>query len=681
MAGDDFLSCVERELAGNGRAWFQLSAATYEGVDEYAQYLDREYGFSIVDLCNLLSGRDDTLLLLDDVPVKVLASGKTGVEEVVSLAQTILDYCPKLKVVVRTTTSVGRCPLVPVVLKSMDEADFNQYILTHPDAYLIAASGMRVEDLFRLSQGEPDSIKRTLSQLRFSRAEDVTFEDSDGAVALAKAISDDSPESLRSIIFDLKASQDRAYSMLECLTVFPNGEDIRNIRNFDPDLPFFPKVAERLMALGLIETVRFSVFQSEHEALPKVLVAKRSVQDHVKGMLAKEELESATHKAISLYFGRDWMLGKFRLNSEFNLDKSNESSFAIQNASVLIRRVVNDALLSQDPRSIQNSLAILNFYTSRLDDNCHYRNICDACHSLMVKLKPFISSPPIQDIIFKYGKSLRMLGEQRHAVSVLNDLLLAEHVEKFFKSRVLIELAFCHEELGEVPEAIAAAKHVLALKDKKSSYYHAKTIIIGLGEEQNRLAKLRALEKRCRNKRYFVAANNIAMQLLSELESVPRRKELYRDIAMRAKGDSDSFNFIKATIRYAALAVQQGESLQGKEVLNLILSYHYVCSQRMKSLFNQAHECLWAEFERLDQSANLVTLFKQSSLLFRLSVDIAREKRYLQRLIDNPRIPLQVVLAVANEVDRIYVVNRMLRLGLASLKGAEGGAYPRLLNA
>ncbi|MEE4573202.1 metallophosphoesterase [Pseudomonas alliivorans] len=681
MAGDDFLSCVDADLGPSKRTWFRLSMFGYSGQNEFAQNLDREFGFSIVDLCNLLAKKDDAVLLLDDAPINTLADGKTALEEIVNLSQTIIEFCHGLKIVIRTTSRQVHCALEPVVLQAMDEADFNQYLLAHPEGGLVSASGMRPEDLYKLTNGEPAAVHRTLSKLRFSRVEDITFEDSRAASIAARSNVSDAPETLKLLISGLReTNNDRIYSLLQCLTILPNGEEIDNIRNFDPDMPFFPKMAEQLFDLGLIETIQFSVFKNESEPLPKVLVAKRSVQEHIWGVWTKDELEAVSNKAVSLYFGRNWMLGRFRLNSEFKLDKVNQTSYSMQNAATLLRRMVNDALLSGDGRSVQNSVALLNYYTAKLDGACQYRAVCDTCHNLIPKLIKHGYSPAIQDIVYKYAKSLRMLGDRQPALDILKELLDRGALEKSFKARVLIDVAYCLDSMNDSVGALAAAKEVLALKDKQAAYYHARTIIVSNGPELNRLAKLRALEKRCRNKKYFTAANNIAVQVISEFETDAGRKDLYRAIASRARADNDTFNFIKSTVHYARLAIQQGDKLQNKEIYSLIVSYHYLCSQRMTHLFKQAHECLWSEFERLGESLNLVILFKQSSLLFRLNADEVSERKYLRRFIVGSGNSFQSILNAIPESDRIYIVNRMLRLGLATIKNATPESRLKLLS-
>lgn len=681
MSGDDFLTCVDTELGSAKRTWFKLSVLNYNGQDDFAQHLDRELGYSIVDLCNLLAKKDDAVLILDDVPNKSLATGKTALEELVNLSHTIVEFCHNLKIVIRTTARQPECELEPVVLEPMDEADFNQYVLAHPEGGLVSASGMRPEDLFALTNGEPSAVKRILSKLKFSRVEDITFEDSSAASIAAKSSANDAPETLKLLISALQQSNtDRVYSLLQCLTIFPNGEEIENIRNFDPDMPFFPKMAEQLFALGLIETVRFSIFANEKAPLPKVLVAKRSVQEHIWGLWTEEEIDAVTNKAVSLYFGRDWLQGRFRLNSEFKLDKVNQSSYSIQNAATLLRRMVNDALVSRDGRRIQNSLALLNYYSSKLDGACQYRYICDACHSLIPKLILHGYTPVVQDIVYKYAKSLRMLGDRQRALDILKELLERGVLEKGFKARVLIDVAYCYDSMDDDLSCLSTAKQVLAIKDRQAAYYHAKTITISKSVESNRLTKLRALEKRCRHKKYFTAANNIAVQVISEFESEVGRKDLYKTIASRARADNDMYNFIKATIKYAKLAIAQGDRLQSKEIYNLIAGYHYVCSQRMMTLFNQAHECLWAEFERLGEPLNLITLFKHSSLLFRLNADEVSERKYLKRFVSNSDLSFQLTLNTVSESDKVYIINRMLRLGLATIKDASPAARLRLLS-
>jgi tetratricopeptide (TPR) repeat protein len=680
LEGDDFLSCIETSLSEGRRVWYRLSTLGYKSQEKFGEFLDREYGFSIIDLCNLLTNKDDAILILDDAPCEILESGKSGVEELASLAQTILEYCHKLKIIIRSTSKVEKSELPPIILKAMDEADFSQYLLLHPDGKNAPTSGVRTEDLFKITKGEPTALKRTLNQLRFSQAEDINFENSTDAAANARASIIDAPLSLKTIIDGLQLdSESRCYQLLHCLTVFPYGEDMSNIRNFNPDVPFFPVLAERLSNLGLVDAVQFPIFHNENLKSPKLVVAKRSVQEYILGAISQSELDDATNKAISLYFGRDWRLGRFKLNTEFKLDQSNHSSYSIQNAAVLLRRVVNDAIKSGDSRPLQNSLALLNFYISKLDKACQYRYVCDTCFNLIPKLEDLESSPVVQDIIYRYARGLRMLGDRTAAIEIFQKILDSDTIERNFKGRVLVELAFSYQDIGDKENALVTAKKILSMKERQASYFHAKTIAVSLSNEPTRLPKLRALEKRCRNKNFFIAANNIAVQLIAEFENESNRKDLYKTIASRARSDNDNYNFIKSTINFSRIAIKQSDKLTNKDIVNLIICYHYVCSQRMTTLFNQSHECLWSEFERLGETTNLVTLFKHSSLLFRLSADEAREKLYLERLINTDIPALQSALSLVSEPDKIYIINRMLRLGLATIKDSSQSSQFKVL--
>ncbi len=679
MAGEDFLSCVEKELGDGKRTWYRLPTSGYSSQKDFEQLLDREFGCSIVDLCNLLSSKDDVVLLLDDAPCKNMQSGKSGVNEITNLAQTILDYCIHLRVVIRTTGLAEDCELKPIVLEQMDEADFNQYLIVHPQGSRVTESGMRPEELFNLSKGEPETIKKYLGLLKFVRPENLDFEESSAAEYKGPETSV-APASLVSLIQELKQSNsNRLYLLLECLSVFSNGEDISNIRNFRQDQPFFPKMAEALSDLGLIDVARFSFFKSENQVAPKVSVVKRLIQDYIKDNLTREELTSLNNNALALYFGRDWMLGRFKLNAEFNLDRANQTSFAFQNAATLIRRLVNDSLASGDNRAIQNSLSLLNFYISKLNNASQFRYICDTCHQLIKKLIEYGYSPAVQDIVFLYSKSLRMLGDSERASSINLDLLGSAHLEKKFKAKVLLDLAFCYEALNENSNALSAAKQILGIKDRSAYHYQAKAIIVSLGSAPDKLHQLRSIEKTCRNKGYTIAANNIALQIVSEYETEFRRKDLYKEIALLAKNGNDGYNFIKATVNYSKLVISQRENLSSKELLNLIMSYHYLCSQRMKTLFNKAHDCLWEEFEHRGDPSSLITLFKQSSLLFRLQSDDARERKYLTRLANIPSPQLQATLSMATESEKTYLVSRFVRLGYMSIKQGSEASQLKLL--
>jgi hypothetical protein len=75
-----------------------------------------------------------------------------------------------------------------------------------------------------------------------------------------------------------------------------------------------------------------------------------------------------------------------------------------------------------------------------------------------------------------------------------------------------------------------------------------------------------------------------------------------------------------------------GEHLSDREMVNLISAYQFLFNERLQSLFDQCHDSLWKTFERSRESDNLLTLFRHSSLYWRLRGKDAKEVPYIKKL-------------------------------------------------
>jgi hypothetical protein len=74
-----------------------------------------------------------------------------------------------------------------------------------------------------------------------------------------------------------------------------------------------------------------------------------------------------------------------------------------------------------------------------------------------------------------------------------------------------------------------------------------------------------------------------------------------------------------------------GETLSDIEKMRLIDAYHFLFNERLSGLFDRCHSALWDEFEKNQDIANLLRLFRHSSLIWRLRGD-EKERPYLRRL-------------------------------------------------
>jgi tetratricopeptide (TPR) repeat protein len=658
MYGDEFLSCIERHMDSSKKTWIKIDFTEYRGFDEFLQNVGNTLGFTLSDFCELLNGRANHALLFDNIPVNTQLSGKTALEEAISICNMIFDGNPNIKIVLRSRANISNSPLPTVVLQPMDEPDSNRFIMTHPLGNRVSEANLASGEIFRMSSGLPEAINQILEKLPYTRLSDLANESSEMAVKNVDL--NKIPASLITSINLLKASSpDDLYPLLQCLAIFPFGEDIVHLRHFQPDNPFYPRQSGQLVNMGLLDAVQHGFFEREDAELPKVVIEVKPAQDYVRSLFA-DDYQELTNKALALYFGKDWRIGTYKLGPSFGDKKIREFEYSTSNASALLRRVFNDALHAEDPRALQDSLGLLNYYTSKLDKICYYRHICNTCNVLIPKLKKTIKYTGSQDILFRYANSLRMLGDLDVALELYSYLLFTDNQARHRKASILLHIAMIYDEKNEHTNAIKYAKEVKAISEKNSTYHHADSITVCLSKSKHKISKLRNIGRKCLQAEHFTTANNISIRLTKELDSATIKKETYRSIATRSLKENDIFNYVKSTIIFADLALKEGEELSKTSYNALLSCYDFVRSQRLTTLFNSSHNSLWEIIEAADNIPLLGRLFRYSSNIFRLRNDEATEIKFIKKLLDICALNSQIL----QPEDREYLAQRIENLSL-----------------
>jgi hypothetical protein len=99
-----------------------------------------------------------------------------------------------------------------------------------------------------------------------------------------------------------------------------------------------------------------------------------------------------------------------------------------------------------------------------------------------------------------------------------------------------------------------------------------------------------------------------------------------------SRTSKDFYNATRAVIDLAELAMAGDERMSDSDQLQLINAYHFIFNERFSSLFDRCHKALWKSFSDNEDNANLLTLFRHSSLFWRLRGQESRELRYLSEL-------------------------------------------------
>lgn len=660
-APDEFLSCLYK-LHPEWSDTYRLDASSYNSLNQFNETLDGKAGCTSIDLCNLLKDQESPTLIIDNIPNHQSQSEKLIFEELRGIAQIFIEFCPNLRVILRSKITIPYASLNPFTLRKMDEADCNKYLMSHPDGRNINNADVATSWIYENSGGLPKAVDRILEKLRYMSIEDLANASSDLSINFVN--SKYIPEELSKIIIALSSRNDdegkRTYALLQCLTILPFGEEFTNFKRFHQDSPFYPQHVDMLLEAGLADTRDFFTLQAT-ENKPKVTVAKRVAQDFTKSKLSIEEFSNLSLMAASFYFGRDWKTGKFKLNSHLKLDRHNSSAYAIQNANTLIKRLMIDAIESDGNRAKQDTLRLLAFYTNKLELSHQYRLLVDLCHTLIPSLKA-LEHRFSEDILVRYARSLRMLREYDSALEIF-EYVLTRLPTAQIKAEIHLEVAYCHKALEQEPQCLAAASSAKNYKPGSAISLQAESIIISLLPTPKRLAKLKKLKKTCASKGHKSVENIISLAITGLTEDPEKAIENYQEIASKAYREKDTYNAIRAIIHYSRCITSSGARLSEKDLSNLILGYHFVASQRMMYLFNLSTEALWIEFENASDSTALYLLYQQSSLLYRLNADPKTEKKYLARLVSNPR-HLKTLTYGLPEADKEYLKKRAEELGV-----------------
>jgi len=260
----------------------------------------------------------------------------------------------------------------------------------------------------------------------------------------------------------------------------------------------------------------------------------------------------------------------------------------------------------------------------------HYRSVVLFSDEILPLIPENSFGQETNSLRYEFAKSLRMTGDHKRSKALSLELSNAS-VSKSTLQSTFLNLALCHQSLGEVEEAIAAAEKVLKLGMHGHQALQAQSIIVELNHgDPERAQKLEKLEAQSRRKKAFVVANNIALTRVSEKESPEEAGEIL-SIVIRDSKD-DFYNRVRATIRIAELEFKTERTLSDAHQSSLIEAYHFIFNERLSSLFEKCHRVLWTNFESRSDTANLLSLFRHSSFFWRVRGQEDREREYLSKL-------------------------------------------------
>lgn len=673
MGGDDFLAVLQSSQDASNQELFRLDLGAFEGlVDDLHALQTIIAGGDVAHLCDELTKAGAAYLLLDNVKPGTGEDGQrrifNGVKEV---AQTVLDYCPEIKVIIRSPLPFEMPTGKAIHLAALDEPECKVYVELHPNRENVRAQDIKSGALYSHTAGHPGRIDKLLKELAVTSLENIAHGSSDQAIDQWATL----PDAQIEIIESLREGDEydhKVYTLLTVLVVFKAGESFRTVRQFGGGLKLRSTMVSDLVRLGLAEiaeTYELGVKAGEQE---KIVLIKPAVQQYVFKLMGETILQKYYEDAVAVYFGKDWLLGEYGMHSGFRFADQRLYSIVEQNAVFILGRVISDAIESVEDggreKQILDRIRVFHYYLLRLANSSKYLHVVRLGGALLPILEDYNDHNLVRDIRYHYARGLRMLSDHEESIQQ-SELLLEQTNSASIVASTYINMAYCYESLREVDMAKEMAQKVLDMKIKNVSSYHARGILIGLSDDAGKYQKLKLLASKARRDNHFFSSNTLRLELIAQLGDPLDQMEEYKGLSESARKEGDIYNSMRAAVEWMDIAVEYGRSILKKDFEVLMTAYKYACSQRQRYIFRQSHSVLWELLEQNDQVESLLQLFRHSSTLQRLTDRSADEQKYLQRLVRlAKKIGLEQVVRSSDSGTLRYFAARASSHGLLNVQ-------------
>lgn len=632
FGAENFIRSVQECTNCNKNQILVLDLNGCKTKEEILLAASQQAGGAFENLLVAIERSEPTVLLLDDVAVCGEISDAVTLQSILQLQKLIADFCKNITLIIKSDVAPFGYPDV-IKLEAFDEADARQYVLAHPQGGRDFDTPAAMAKLFLHSDGIPARLDSSIETARIfgMPALDAANADISGKLAVANQVH---PEWVIRRVTDLSSTggreANRSYKLLKALAVFPRGEQYAVIKRFDENHPFHTADIKMLLNSGLIDAVALPSINSKSSIEEgSALVVKRQVRDYIYAKLSAQEIKRLHRRAQSLYFGDSWATQGIKSMREIKFSDKHCSTTRITNANLLVRRAVSDALASGEKNTIKIAFDLASAYCQAIRLGDHYEGISALLSVIVPAADEARYTTTIVELKLAFARALRMCGSHEQA---LENLAAIDSFEKSKsqKQDCLLQKSLALQSLERKTEAIIAANQCLAIDSSTASGAHAKSIIINNESTNfNKNKELAKLENLARKRKWTVLANNIVYDLS---KSNNGGEDAMQKLSSDAARDGDYYNSVRALISFLKIKQSKNVVFTSHERSRLIDAYHYLYGENMSKLFDECHSLLWTAFEQNDDLGNLTSLFRQSSLVWRVRDRLAVEQKYINLL-------------------------------------------------
>jgi hypothetical protein len=633
FAEEAFVGSIKARLEAPDVRCFRLGLEKFSTRAHFLETVRVAHGVTFEEICDRIDKEEGALLILDDAPLQSPPTARCHAvaAEIERLIYATRDYLAHGRFVVMTRTAPASPSLPCIELKPLDEPDIRAYVTAKRGLDATFAAASTIDRLLQVTDGHPGRLDAALKQLEVVSLNELVMANSDLEPSQAGG---DIPVALPAMINGLLiegASGERAHQLLHSLALFPRGEQLERIRRFDNSKPFFPQHATMLLDRHLIDAVTYSHMGHNEDANTKrLLVVPRPVREYLRLSLTPEKSEQLDRRAMELYFGDSWKKG---LAAGTVAARIAEDPLApphdLLNCNTILLRTLVRAKEAGNEVDTEAAIRAATSFLSRQMSGSHYRNALALTEDLLPLLRE-IDGTSASYVEISRARCLRMTGrstEARDAYIKVDTTGLS----KKERQEIKLGLALAYSSHTHREEKKLAAEEAVALSLKSVSALHGRVILAELESKGSvRDAKLERLAQQAKARKAHVLENNIRISRAIAGPPDERRLTL-RAVIDSSRTSGDYYNKFRASVSLFEDR-EPGSPVSDADKMTLITAYHFFHNERIDSYFSRVHAILWKVFEDEGDIRNLLSLFRHSSFIWRLSEGAATESEYLEAL-------------------------------------------------
>lgn len=644
---------------GYGKSGFLYSFLN-EGFSEYSMLYSDLTGLTtpeeIVKKITLDTGTDITWIFSNSEAGKFIVvldniSNMTSpaTHYLHELSKLCSDYNSNIKIIFIGTHPVN-LQIEILTLNPLSVDDVKEYLRDEPKLYRVSRE--QLDKTLEITSGLPSKLDKFREYLRLMSLEEVL---GDGIITLPEEeFSAEIPTYLINRIENLKVDHRKIYSLLEVFAVLDCGERLKNVRESFSENRYVYNDFSKLERDGLIYSLQF-----ENETILKI---NPLVRDYVSSSLSPDDYLELVTKCLSICIGPDWMSGQIKIGpvTQFMLM---HTEFYPGNVHTLIRKYFE--LTEFDPESRSTKAIILASigYCMYLNHNDYFKELVSFSRMVFNKISSYECMDKYH-LAWYLATGLRMIDEDSETVGFLEPLFLKFEKSDIYSKRMALQMmGTLMRALTESnrEKTIQYAKKIKSIAEKNSGLYlSAEAEICEDLPQSRKIDKLIKIERKARKHKETSAANNISLRLYALLG---KSKDQYVDTVIN-HSETGLYTRVRALIsKYeSVLAAEEYSRFTPGVIAELKRAYHYLFCQRLDGLFNRCSELLWKIAVVNSDLEYLYTLFKSSSIIWRVNSMPEKELIFASELVS-----ITTPTRLANgEVQYLQIRIRVLRSGYES---------------